>query len=152
MGAGERNLELARLLYVKAEGDLESARVLFKAARFADSVYHCQQAAEKAVKSILILKGVEVREHIVSGYFSSEIVSFAEPDLVKELREVVRTLVELEEHLIRTRYPRVSERYIWNPEVEYRTEDGERALDQAQRVLQILERYARLNFGVKLKG
>ena len=37
----------------EANWDLENARILFKNNRFNTVVFHCQQAAEKAVKALL---------------------------------------------------------------------------------------------------
>lgn len=58
MDEGQR--ELLRSWLTKALNDLKSARVLGEAPEgpLDVAIYHCQQAAEKAVKAFLVLKGV----------------------------------------------------------------------------------------------
>ncbi len=151
MEVGERNLRLGRLLYRKALGDLESGRILLKNSRYADAVFHFQQSAEKSVKALLVLKDIEIREHIVSGYFASEIISEAEPEPEKSLRESLRALISLEEHAIKPRYPRLTERFEWDPERDYKPQVVEKAESEAELVVRMVEAYARSNFGVNLK-
>jgi len=50
---GDEKNALVEAWLRKAEEDLTSARVLFDAGQLATCVYHCQQAAEKAIKSAL---------------------------------------------------------------------------------------------------
>ncbi len=52
--------ELVRSWLVKAASDLRSARILGSAAEapLDTAIYHCQQAAEKAVKGYLVSRGV----------------------------------------------------------------------------------------------
>ncbi|MDI3496998.1 HEPN domain-containing protein [Archaeoglobus sp.] len=50
-------LEKARLWLERAKADLKSAEVLMDIVP-ADSIYHSQQAVEKAIKSALVLKGI----------------------------------------------------------------------------------------------
>jgi len=46
--------ELVKSWFCKAEKDLESAKILAENNLFETAVYHCQQSAEKALKSFLI--------------------------------------------------------------------------------------------------
>ena len=52
--------DLVRSWLVKAGTDLRSARILgaAEAAPLDTAIYHCQQAAEKAVKAFLVHRGV----------------------------------------------------------------------------------------------
>jgi len=49
---GDSRLEVQQWL-LKSRSDLESARVLFERELYDTAVYHCQQSAEKALKSYL---------------------------------------------------------------------------------------------------
>ena len=57
---GETNKELLRSWLLKAANDLKSARILGSTedAPLDTAIYHCQQAAEKAVKAFLVHSGV----------------------------------------------------------------------------------------------
>ncbi len=48
---------------IAMKNDLDSAVVLFSADQFATSVYHAQQAAEKMMKALILLKGKIQKEH-----------------------------------------------------------------------------------------
>ena len=119
MESSENRLNLARLYFKKAHADLESAKHLKSQGQYANAVFLAQQCGEKAAKATLALKNIEIREHIVSGYLASHVVSFAPETWEDGLREVVRMLVALEEHSIKPRYPFVSASRIWDPEKGY---------------------------------
>jgi HEPN domain-containing protein len=57
---GDTNHELLRSWLAKATSDLRSAKVLASTEdpTLDTAIYHCQQAAEKAVKAFLVFKGV----------------------------------------------------------------------------------------------
>lgn len=92
--------EEAQWWYNTAEGDLDGARVLFRAGRFNLCAFHAQQAAEKALKAVLAARGIAHRGH-------------ACVDLVEVLRregEPVRDELEgaarrLDLHYVQSRYP-----------------------------------------------
>ena len=77
MESSENRLNLARLYFKKAHADLESAKHLKSQGQYANAVFLAQQCGEKAAKATLALKNIEIREHIVSGYLASQVVSFA---------------------------------------------------------------------------
>ena len=56
----ENQRELLRSWLTKAANDLKSARILSAApgGPLDTAIYHCQQAAEKAVKAFLVFKGI----------------------------------------------------------------------------------------------
>jgi HEPN domain-containing protein len=124
MESSENRLNLARLYFKKAHADLESAKHLNLLGQHANAVFLAQQCGEKAAKAILALKNVEIREHIVSGYLASQVVSFAPETWEERLREVVRMLVALEEHSIKPRYPFVTASRVWDPEKGYDEQAG----------------------------
>ncbi|MEM5881765.1 MAG: HEPN domain-containing protein [Candidatus Aenigmatarchaeota archaeon] len=49
-----------------AEADLKSAKILLETNNFNNSAYHSQQATEKAIKALLILKNEFVESHFVA--------------------------------------------------------------------------------------
>ncbi|MEM0481114.1 MAG: HEPN domain-containing protein [Candidatus Aenigmatarchaeota archaeon] len=66
------------------------------------SVYHSQQAAEKALKSVLILLGKEIHEHRVSSIFRDEILSKYD---YPYLEEIVEKAFWLEQHWLKSKHP-----------------------------------------------
>ena len=119
MGSSKDRLNLAALYFKKSRADLESAKHLGSIGHYANAVFLAQQCGEKAAKATLALKNIEIREHIVSGYLASQVVSFAPEMWEESLREAVRMLVALEEHSIKPRYPFVTAARIWDPEKGY---------------------------------
>lgn len=142
MGSSKDRLNLAALYFKKAHADLESAKHLGSIGQYANAVFLSQQCGEKAAKATLALKNIEIREHIVSGYVASQLVSFAPEKWEESLREVVRMLVALEEHSIKPRYPFVTASRIWDPEKGYDREAAEAAIAKAQSILGLLENFS----------
>ena len=142
MGSSKDRLNLAALYFKKARADLESAKHLGSIGQYANAVFLSQQCGEKAAKATLALKNIEIREHIVSGYVASQLVSFAPEKWEESLREVVRMLVALEEHSIKPRYPFVTASRIWDPEKGYDREAAEAAIAKAQSILGLLENFS----------
>jgi len=141
MGSEESHLKLAKLLLKKAKSDLESGRVLQLNGLHANAVFMAQQCAEKAAKAVLAMQGLDIREHIVSGYFASEVLSFPPEHWEEKLRDAFRSLVFLEEHTIKPRYPMVTPARIWDPEAGYDAAAGEDAVKKAQKILLTLKAY-----------
>jgi len=71
MESGQNRLNLARLYFRKARADLESARHLSSVSQYANAVFLAQQCGEKVAKAALVLKNIEIREPIVSGYLAA---------------------------------------------------------------------------------
>ena len=135
-------LEKARVWLERAKADLKSAEIL-KEVVPADSVYHSQQAVEKAIKSALVVKGIEVKEHRVSGLFYDEFVV-----LYPELEEIYGIAVELEKHWLKSRYPIEYSRGVWNPLEVYSKEDAERLYSMARTFVSRMEEFLRKEFGL----
>lgn len=106
-----------------------------------------QQAAEKAAKAVLALKGVDIREHIVSGFLASEVLTFAPERWEERLRSAIRELVSLEEHTIRPRYPIVTPARIWDPEEGYDRVAAEDAVNRCKEIMRALIQYSEESFG-----
>ncbi len=135
-------LEKARIWLERSKADLKSAEIL-KDVVYADSVYHSQQAVEKAIKAALTIKGLEVREHRVSGLFYDEfVISYP------ELEEMYDIAVELEKHWLKSRYPIDYSRGIWDPVRAYSKEDAERYYRMAKTFVEKLEEFLKKEFGL----
>jgi len=103
------------------------------------AVYHCQQAAEKMAKAVLSKLGiVEVKDHVISGLFASQVLrSRRDPDLQK----VYRYLLKLEEHLVKARYPLpdLDDKMI-TPMERYGPRDAEDAIAKAEFIITTLQK------------
>ncbi len=99
------DLEMAKEFARKAEEDLKSSEVLLNNELYADSVYHAQQAAEKIVKSLLLINDVVIAEQLVTSHFVDKIVSSSPEEWSDRLSEMAKDLVDLEKEWLRSRYP-----------------------------------------------
>lgn len=113
----------------EAEDDYAAALDMFRAGRYSKTCYLAQQAAEKALKALLIKRlGRYIHTHSVVK-------------LLEELRregvdveDLMQLGEELDRHYVPSRYPNA-----WPygaPHKHYREEDGRRALEAARRILE----------------
>ncbi len=114
----------------RAERDLKAAEILMNAQLYADAVYHAHQAAEKAIKAMLLSVGLEIKEHKISGYFYDEFV-VNNP----EMEEIYDMLVELEKHWLKSRYPLETSKGIWDPDENYTEELAMKLLSYAKKIV-----------------
>ncbi|EHP88517.1 HEPN domain-containing protein [Methanotorris formicicus] len=150
MGDSEFNIKYAKLFIKRAEEDLEVANVLLKTNHYPDSIYHSQQCAEKAVKSILILNNVIVRRHIVSGIFRDVIYRIDIEESWKEkLLYLIPKIESLEEHWVMPRYPEPYFGEFWNPLDEYTKEDAEECIKNAEEVLKVVKGFLKEKYGLE---
>ncbi|PXF58694.1 MAG: hypothetical protein C4B59_12750 [Candidatus Methanogaster sp.] len=103
---------------IEAKSDPDAAKLLLDGEIYSRSIYHSQQAVEKAMKSYLSLAGrIITDDHRVSDRFA---------DIFREMPvEVVRDAKFLEHHGTRSRYPlfRDPSRSMWIPSREYIRDD-----------------------------
>lgn len=141
-------IELAKLFIKKARQDLKNSRLLLDNNSFGDSCYFAQQTSEKAIKSALILKtGLYPRDHLVSGYFSRELLAFIEPKWEKKLRKLLIDVVELEEFWLKPKYPYITDTFEWDPTEKYTKEDAEKAYKKAENILNTILEFIKENYG-----
>ena len=136
-------LEKAKIWLERAKADLKSAEVLIEVVP-ADSVYHSQQAVEKAIKAALSVRGIEVKEHRVSGLFYDEFVV-----LFPELEEIYGIAVELEKHWLKSRYPIDYSRGVWDP-LRVFSQRCRRFFEMAKTFVLTLEEFLVREFGLKV--
>ncbi len=100
----------AKLWLEFAEEDLESSRALWERGLIRTAAYHLQQTAEKSLKALLILQGVEVpRTHDIDKLIKSLSDFYVIP---KDIQDAVN----LTEYAFTTRYP---DDYVPLSEKEY---------------------------------
>ena len=113
--------------------DLEDARILAEAGSHASACFHCQQAAEKALKGFLYSKGLRaILTHSVTRLMEecSKFENF--PCLLEEA-------MELDRHYIGSRYPNF---YPEGPAYKYYTEEmAERCIGYATSILEEVEKF-----------
>jgi len=137
-------IKLARLFYKRSKMDLGVAEELLKSEYWSDSAYHSQQAGEKAVKAILVLQDVIVRDHIVSAIFGRIIHD----------EDIEMRLKDLERHWIKPRYPlppRTSDEDFWDPTESYSKGIAENALEKAKFIFNWAENYAKERYNVDIE-
>lgn len=131
-------MEIARAFLKASRDDLACAEAV--QARFpAQSVFHAQQAAEKAVKAWLFERGVKVtRTHYLSPILAR--VRHRFPDMTNILRDLADHLSALEDFATDTRYPvSLGQGRYAAPNDVFDREDAGEAVEGARRVLQLIE-------------
>lgn len=113
-----------------------------EAKRYSDATYHEQQAVEKAVKDLLILNNVDVREHIISQHFVRNIWPLIPPNEESLVEEVIAALVKLEQHWIKPRYPYITARFEWDPEDAYTQDKGDEAVKTGEFIITQIKKRA----------
>jgi HEPN domain-containing protein len=117
----------------EAEDDLESARCLLRGEKYSKACFHAQQAAEKAMKALLIRRCNRYEEvHSVVFLLDAARGILSIPD---ELPQVAN---RLDRHYIPSRYPNA-----WPsgaPYERYSREDAEEALRDATRILEFAKK------------
>ena len=149
MEAGKDSRELAKVWLKRAKADLKSAEDLLNSNNYADSAFHSQQAAEKACKALLIVENAFIEEHKIAKWFKKVFSKKIEDD---QLNEIVKNVLELEEHWVKPRYPFAGKGYIWNPLEEYTKEIAEEALNKAKFVVREIEKILKEKYGLSLGG
>jgi HEPN domain-containing protein len=129
--------ELAKEFFLTALNDLESAKLELEGKVFNNSVYHSQQAIEKAIKALLILHNQFVETHFVADRIKG---------LVDE--KVVEHAKSLEKNWILTRYPFRRKTEIWSPRKAFSEVDAIETLKKAKFVLNEIEKILKEKYGL----
>ncbi|MCL5264305.1 MAG: HEPN domain-containing protein [Chloroflexi bacterium] len=114
----------------QAEYDLAAARSSSRAGNFEWACFQAQQAAEKALKAYLFLRG---RRAIISHSVASLL---RECEQIDSSFSLVRLAKELDKYYIPTRYPNGLPDQI--PHEYYGKEDARKCISHAQAVLKLV--------------
>lgn len=131
---GENMKDLSKALIIEAESNLETAEILLKSEKYADSISYSQQAAEKIIKALLTIEGRgTIIDHYISAIFAETVLMRTkDPKLLAKLRDTLYDLQYLEKFIPRVKYPRKLKNEIWIPSKGYKKKDAENALDKAK--------------------
>ena len=132
--------ELAKEFFLTALDDLKSAKLELDGKIFNNSIYHSQQAVEKAIKALLILHNQFVETHFVA-------------DRIKGLVDdkVVEYAKNLENNWVITRYPFRRKTEIWSPRKAFTEVDAIEALEKARFVVNEIRKILKEKYGLSLE-
>lgn len=139
--------QIFEALMVEAQSDIRSAKLLLDGTEFSRSIYHSQQAVEKAMKASLVLAGIVITDdHWVSDRFMQ-----AFPEM-PNLRNLMRDSKYLERQAIKSRYPLFTdvERPMWVPSREYTVQDAEDAYRKATTILKAVKQFLKEKHNISL--
>lgn len=125
-------------LMLEANSDIRSAKLLLDGTEFSRSIYHSQQAAEKAMKASLALTGAIITDdHWVSDRFKQ-----AFPEM-PDIHNLIRDSKYLERQAIKSRYPLFTnpEKPMWIPSREYNENDANDAYKKATTILKNITQF-----------
>jgi len=139
-----RNEDYVRQWLVDAKRDREAAEVLRQRGLHDRSVFHCQQAVERAVKAVLACFGTFARIHFVAKDLWAAIKE--EPKIAEwrdRLERLAEIALEMEKHVSRTRYIMTDEddEVISIPEKSYSEPDSMQALTDMREALAIADEF-----------
>ncbi len=133
---------------LEARSDIRSAKLLLDGTEYSRSIYHSQQAVEKAMKSSLVLTGIVITDdHWVSERF---LKSFS---VMPDILNLTRDAKYLERQATKSRYPLFTsvEKPIWIPSQEYTEYDANDAFRKAiailKAIIQFLKEKHNISFG-----
>ena len=145
------NQDYVRRWLDDAERDAEAATALRAAGLHDRSVYHCQQAVERAVKACLACLGAFERTHFVARALRQAVVESPVGEWTDRLARVADTAERLEAHVSRARYMIEDDagEIVWVPAENYFDADSEQALQDAREALRVAREFAAWWFGAE---
>ncbi len=126
----------------EAKVDLDSAKILFNAGKYARTIFFCQQALEKTAKAILFKKGHGVIiSHDVSTLLATEVLPKHENE---DLKDAILFLAGLERMFSRTRYPISFKGKIVEPSKEFTKDIAEKMLARTVKAFNVLKKVLKI--------
>ena len=113
------NKEWALSWLADGKRDLLAASHLLDVALYEKSVYHCQQAVEKAIKAVLAVWGEFKKSHFVAETLKSECENRQLNDWKEKLLKIADIGDSTEPQVSLSRYPRLVNDAIWRPYEKY---------------------------------
>ena len=127
-----------------AETDLKVSKILEDSKNYSNSVYHSQQASEKAVKSILILLGEQIYEHKVSTEFYDVVFNKYPYDYIEE---IYFNLTELETHWLKSRYIlKTRQNVLIDPLEVYDKKKSSNLYKKSEQVIKLTKKFLKEEF------
>ncbi len=122
------NKEEAMRWLNQAERDLGAATVLQEKEFYESACFHAQQASEKALKSLLFMKG----QRTVVTHSTRELYREVKK-IFREFKDLGRASMELDKHYIPPRYPDAFP--SGSPYEYYTREDADKCIKYAESIL-----------------
>jgi len=116
--------------------DLLAASYLMNVALYEKSVYHCQQAVEKAIKAILAVWGEFRKSHFVADTLRSECENRELNEWKAKLLKIADIADSTEPQVSLSRYPRLMNDSIWRPYEKYTEEMAKEHIRNARFVIE----------------
>ncbi len=117
----------------EANWDLGNANILFENDRFNTVVFHCQQAAEKAVKALLYHNKINGWGHSIHSLLEKY------KNIKNEnFDNIERLALSLDKHYITTRYPDALPNIA--PHKAYNKQEAEIAINQAKDIINFVNK------------
>jgi len=121
--------------------DLLAASYLLEATLYEKSVYHCQQAVEKAIKAILAVWGEFIKSHFVADTLRSECEKRDLGDWKEKLLEIADIGDKIEPQVSLSRYLRLVDNGLWRPYEKYNTDIASNYVKNAKFVIETGEEF-----------
>lgn len=115
----------------QAHSDLSAAEDSAGSKHFEWACFQAQQAAEKALKALIISKGGESRIHSINFLLSNL------PENIRVSQQILNAAKELDKHYIPTRYPDSFSTGI--PKDFFTSDDAGRAIANAKEIIGFAE-------------
>lgn len=129
------NKDFSDAMIKDGERDFEIGKKLKDEKYFDKSVYHFQQSIEKFIKAIMIAMGVFKKTHFVGEELRALIKKGNVPDKwLEQLLDAAQISEEIEPEVSLSRYPGISEDFLWLPYEEYEYSDSLGAQQKAEKV------------------
>jgi HEPN domain-containing protein len=124
--------------FSEALEDLSIAKILLREKKYAASCFHSQQAAEKAVKALLLFFG-----RFEFGHSVSELLLTARNLEIKVANEHIQYARILDRYYIPARYPNAFERGA--PHEYFLEKDAEEAVKLTEEIIKFVEKEIKQN-------
>lgn len=122
-----------------AEDQLKDAELAFREGRYALCAFLSSSSAENATSTLLIILGAKPSKRHKNSLVLNKLISSAAPESQATLREIVESMITLEPHIIKARYPIRKGLELLPPSKFYIKEVAEKALVQAQGVVKTVK-------------
>ncbi len=129
------NRDFAMAMLTDGERDFYIAQGIMKEGYNDKAVYHFQQAAEKAIKAVLISFGEFKKSHFVGAILLEKLKEMEiENEWREKLSRIAKISEEIEPEVTWSRYPGIDKGALWLPYEEYSNEDALEVMQKSKEV------------------